>query len=106
MIPKGRLEALTDGVYAFAMTLLVIDIRLPEGFSPKSTPQFAHALSELSGQFIVYMISFWVLGLRWLGQTQQETHHKTVPHGYGAWSLLGLFFVTCVPFSTMLVGRY
>jgi len=34
MIPKSRLDALTDGVFAVAMTLLVIDLRLPEGFHP------------------------------------------------------------------------
>jgi len=106
MIPKNRLEALTDGVYAFAMTLLVIDLRLPESFNPKNAGQLLNALSELGGQFLVYAISFWVLGLRWLGQVQVDTRQDKVGHGYGAWSLLGLFFVTCVPFSTMLVGRY
>jgi uncharacterized membrane protein len=106
MIPKNRLEALTDGVYAFAMTLLVIDLRLPESFNPKNDGQLLNALSELWSQLLVYAISFWVLGLRWLGQVQIDNHREKVGHGYGAWSLLGLFFVTCVPFSTMLVGRY
>ncbi len=106
MIPKNRLEALTDGVYAFAMTLLVIDLRLPEAFNPKSSAPLLLALSELWGQFLVYGISFWVLGLRWLGQVQVDNHREKVAHGYAAWSLLGLFLVTCVPFSTMIVGRY
>ena len=106
MIPKNRLEALTDGVYAFAMTLLVIDLRLPEAFSPKTGEQLLNALSELSGQLLVYAISFWVLGLRWLGQVRIDNHREKVTHGYAAWSLLGLFLVTCMPFSTMIVGRY
>jgi uncharacterized membrane protein len=37
-IPKRRLDALTDGVFAVAMTLLVIDLRLPESFQPKDAP--------------------------------------------------------------------
>ncbi len=106
MIPRSRLDALTDGVYAFAMTLLVIDLRLPESLRPTGTESFLHALSDLWPQFLVYVISFWVLGLHWLGQLQLRGGPETVSHGYGMWVLMRLFFVTCVPFSTMLVGRY
>jgi len=39
-IPRSRLEALTDGVFAFAMTLLVVNIELPEGFHPRAIRSF------------------------------------------------------------------
>jgi len=51
-IPKIRLEALTDAVFAFAMTLLVINIELPEGFHPKTNQEFLHGLSGLSDTFV------------------------------------------------------
>ena len=51
-IPKSRLEALTDAVFAFAMTLLVINIELPEGFHPKTNQEFLHGLSGLSDTFV------------------------------------------------------
>jgi Endosomal/lysosomal potassium channel TMEM175 len=50
-IPKGRLEALTDAVFAFAMTLLAINIELPEGFHPKTNQEFLRGLSGLSDTF-------------------------------------------------------
>ena len=53
-IPRGRLEALTDGVYAFAMTLLVVNIELPEGFDPKTNQEFLSRLAGLSDTFIAY----------------------------------------------------
>ena len=68
MIPKSRLDALTDGVFAFAMTLLVLDLRLPDTFHPASTAELLGGLRELSGQFLAYVISFFVLGIRWLAQ--------------------------------------
>jgi len=50
-IPKSRLEALTDAVFAFAMTLLVINIELPEGFHPKTNQEFLRRLSGISDTF-------------------------------------------------------
>jgi uncharacterized membrane protein len=64
LIEKMRLDALTDGVFAVAMTLLVIDIKLPESFHPASAQEFLHGIAELQTQFLVYVISFIVLGLR------------------------------------------
>jgi uncharacterized membrane protein len=43
---------LTDAVFAFAMTLLVINIELPEGFHPKTNQEFLHGLSGLSDTFV------------------------------------------------------
>ncbi len=47
MIPKLRLDALTDGVFAVAMTLLIIDLRLPEGFQPQNGAELLHRLAGL-----------------------------------------------------------
>ena len=47
-IPTSRLEALTDGVFAFAMTLLVVNIELPQGFDPKTNREFLAKLADLS----------------------------------------------------------
>ena len=45
-IPTNRLDSLTDGVFAFAMTLLVVNIELPEGFHPKDNQEFLETLTE------------------------------------------------------------
>ena len=106
MIPKSRLDALTDGVFAFAMTLLVLDLRLPDTFHPASTAELLGGLRELSGQFLAYMISFFVLGIRWLAQAGARGVPETTSGRYGRWVLVYLFFITCIPFSTMVIGRY
>jgi len=106
LIEKVRLDALTDGVFAVAITLLVIDLKLPEHFHPMNEAEFLHGLAELQTQFLVYVISFIVLGLRWMSLAKMSRRHETVEDKYVHWSLLHLLLVTCVPFSTMVVGRY
>jgi uncharacterized membrane protein len=106
LIEKMRLDALTDGVFAVAMTLLVIDLKLPEHFHPANAEEFLHGLLELQTQFLVYVISFIVLGLRWMSLAKLSRLHETVEDRYVHWSLVHLLLVTCVPFVTMVVGRY
>src|ERR1043165_3791203 len=106
LIEKVRLDALTDGVFAVAMTLLVIDLKLPESFHPTSAEDFLHGLAELRSQFLVYIVSFIVLGLRWMSLAKMSRRHETVEDRYVHWSLLHLLLITLVPFSTMVVGRY
>jgi|SRR5882724_9722817 len=106
LIEKVRLDALTDGVFAVAMTLLVIDLKLPESFQPTSAEELLHGLVELKTQFLVYVISFIVLGLRWMSLAKLSRLHETVEDRYVEWSLVHLLLITCVPFSTMVVGRY
>lgn len=106
MYPKARIEALTDGVFAVAMTLLVLDIRLPEDFHPHSSWDFAGALAALWPKFLPYALSFGVLGMRWLANVALRTHEETFGRTYARWWLLYLLLITCVPFSTIVVGRY
>ena len=107
MIPKSRLDALTDGIFAFAMTLLVLGLSLPPAFQPKSDADLIDALTDLDGQFLAYFISFFVLGLRWLGHVRHKRDEpEKTSREYGLWTLTHLFFVTCLPFSTMVVGQY
>ncbi len=106
MISKLRLDALADSVFAFAMTLLVLDLRLPEGFRPANAAALIAALGDLWGQALAYVISFFVLGLRWLGQAQPDGGPEHVSLSHARWRLVHLFFITCIPFSTMVVGRY
>jgi uncharacterized membrane protein len=106
VIQRARLDALTDGVFAFAMTLLVLDLRLPDGFAPHSSREFLSGLYELEGQYIAYVISFFVLGARWLTQVSHRGVPERTTGKYGIWVLIYLFLITSIPFSTMVVGRY
>jgi len=106
LIEKVRLDALTDGVFAVAMTLLVIDLRLPESFHPKDDADLLRHLGELGTQVIVYVVSFYVLSLRWTNLIQIAPRGETLSPEYVWWAMLHLLFVTFVPFTTMLVGRH
>ncbi|MFL6500668.1 MAG: TMEM175 family protein, partial [Candidatus Udaeobacter sp.] len=105
-ISKGRLDALTDGVFAFAMTLLVVNLDLPEDFHPSSAAELISALLDLGGTLIAYIITFLVLASFWLGRARTREEPESASGAY-AWSLLfHLFFVTLLPFSMVVAGRY
>jgi TMEM175 potassium channel family protein len=105
-IPKTRLEALTDGVFAFAMTLLVVNIELPEGFDPKTNQEFLAKLADLSETFIAYLIAFFVLVSFWFARAQPDNEPETVSQAYTWAVLFHLLAVIFVPFSMLAVGRY
>jgi len=105
-IPKGRLDGFTDGVFAFAMTLLVVNLDLPQDFSPTTSDELLAALARLGDPFIAYIVTFLVLALFWLGRARPQEEPETASGAY-AWTVLShLFFVTLLPFSMIIAGRY
>src|ERR1700745_508531 len=106
MYPRTRIDAVTDGVCAVAMTLLVLDVRLPEEFRPHGADELIAALRGLTSKFVPYAISFMVLGLRWLSTIQVRSRGEFLGREYVVWWLFYLLLITCVPFSTMVVGRF
>src|SRR5215475_7514941 len=82
-ISKGRLDALTDGVFAFAMTLLVINLDLPEDFHPSSGAELISALLGLGDTFIAYVVTFLVLASFWLGRARTKEEPESAS-GVGA----------------------
>ncbi|MFO1131106.1 MAG: TMEM175 family protein [Hyphomicrobiales bacterium] len=100
------MDALTDGVFAFAMTLLVISLDLPAGARVSSASQLLAVLSDLQDNLLVYVISFVVLGARWIRNAKDHDSDVWCSYSY-AWAvIMHLFFITLVPFSTKLVGLY
>ena len=106
LFPKSRVDALTDGVFAFAMTLLVLDIRLPDDLPISSAADLWAHLASLWHQMLAYLISFFVLGAFWRGNVELRPSAETVSGRVVELSLLLLLFVTLVPFSSGLVSRY
>lgn len=106
MFSKARLDALSDGIFAVAMTLLILDVRLPDDFHPKDGADLVQGLLSLWPKFLPYVLSFGVLGLRWLSNIEVRSRADYVDREYVNWWLLYLFLITCVPFSTIVVGRF
>jgi uncharacterized membrane protein len=105
-IPRSRLDSLTDGVFAFAMTLLVINIELPQDFHPKTDQELLHALAGFSDTFTAYLITFFVLVGFWFGRAQTDEEPEMASPAYARATLLNLLGVTFLPFSMLAVSRY
>ena len=101
-----RLAALSDGIFAVAMTLLVLDLHTPGAAQIHSERELIQALAALGPQWIVYGMSFLTLGIFWAGQQTQLNH---IDHGTRdlTWIHLGfLFSITLMPLSTRLLGDF
>ena len=106
VITKARLDALTDGVFAFAMTLLVLNLEFPDDLTITSASQLLDAFREHASDLLLYVITFFVLGRRWFGQARIRPEPEEASDTYARWVLWHLFFITLMPFSTQIVGRY
>lgn len=103
--PKARIDALTDGIFAFAMTLLVLEIRLPTDVPIKDGAELLAQLRALLPEYLVYIISFFVLAAQWRAEIALRRVEEVSPEAM-TWSILHLFFITSVPFSSGIVGRH
>ncbi len=102
----GRLEALSDGVFAVAMTLLVLDLKAPAAAAVHSEHDLWAALVALSPRFLTYLMSFVTLGIFWLGQQAQlnllERSNRDL-----VWLHIGFLASVClIPFSTALLAEF
>jgi uncharacterized membrane protein len=106
MYPKARIEALTDGLFGVAMTILVLDVRLPDDFHPADQAELGRAILGLWPKFFPYALSFYVLGSTWLANIKVRARGEFVDRRYAGWWMLYLLLATCLPFSTSVVGRF
>ena len=106
MFSKARLDTLSDGIFGVAMTLLILDVRLPEDFHPADGTELLRGLAGFWLKFFPYVLSFSVLGLRWLANIEVRSRAEYFNREYVNWWLLYHFLITCVPFTTIVVGRF
>ena len=101
---KTRVEALADGIFAVAMTLLVLDIRLPPLPTDISAAQYTHALFGLWPKVIVFVCSFITIGRCW--QLHRMIFHLITrcDQQMVFWTLQCLMVICLLPFTTSLVG--
>lgn len=101
-----RLAALSDGIFAVAMTLLVLDIHIPSAAQVHSEGDLLLALGALGPQWIAYLMSFLTLGIFWAGQ-QTQFNHIAEGRRDLTWIHLGfLFAITMMPLSTRLLAEF
>jgi uncharacterized membrane protein len=104
-LPKHRLEALTDAVFAIVMTLLVLGLSVPL-FKESSMHQQFTQLLEMWPKFASYFASFLLLGMIWSIQHHSSSLLKR-SDSVSVWiHIIGLMFIALLPFSTSLLGEY
>jgi uncharacterized membrane protein len=101
-----RLEALTDGIFAVAMTLLVIELKLPEHGAMQAGGGLVAALVHLLPRVMAWVISFLVLALFWLGHYRTFARVRRADGPLATLCLFELGFVSLMPFSSALVGEH
>ena len=103
-----RLTSLSDGVFAVAMTLLVLDLRVPVGLAASRASEHGlwDALLKLGPSFAAYLLSFTMLGTFWLAQHTLLSIFDRCDRTL-TWIHLGfLFMVSLLPFSAALLAHY
>ncbi|NYZ60458.1 DUF1211 domain-containing protein [Candidatus Micrarchaeota archaeon] len=108
-LATARLEALTDGIFAFAMTLLVLSIMMPDdpgdnGYMPNAT--LREMLLHEWRMFLNYAIAFLLLASFWMNHSREFRMIKSTEHRHTWINIIFLMFVVLVPFTTDLIGDY
>jgi len=102
----GRLEAISDGIFAVGMTLLVLGLAVPATNLVKTEADLLGQLAPRVPALITYFMSFLTLGIFWVGQQTQLSQAERANRTYTWIHLIFLLSVTLVPFSTQLLAHF
>lgn len=100
-VGPGRLHALIDGVFAIAVTLLVLDLPRPE-----SSDRLAHDLLAHWPSYAAYLVSFLTIGILWIEHHGMMSSVRYVNRRFLERTLLFLLFVSVIPWPTALAAQY
>jgi uncharacterized membrane protein len=106
VVSKSRLEFLCDGIFAIAMTILVLELKVPELADRHSVAELAQALAHHGSTFFSYLLSFLVLGVMWYRQNEHYRHLRHITRAMLALHLAQLAAAAFFPFCAALFGRY
>jgi uncharacterized membrane protein len=100
VVDKSRVENLSDGVFAFAITVLVLTISRPTNYA-----QLAHQLLERWPSYATFVISFLLIGIMWLNHHTILSYVKRVDHAFFYLNLILLMTVAFIPFPAEVFGE-
>jgi uncharacterized membrane protein len=101
-----RIAALSDGIFAVAATLLVLNLHIPDTANIASDLDLWQALVKLGPGLLTYLMSFLTLGIFWVGQQTQLNHFNQSDHHLTWIHLAFLLVVVLMPFSTSLLASF
>jgi uncharacterized membrane protein len=97
-----RLETLEDGIFAIAMTLLVLNLKVPS----KLNDSLIMAILQIWPSLVTFFGSFLLLGVFWFGHRAALDYIKHADHIFHWLNILLLMFVSILPFSASLIAKY
>jgi uncharacterized membrane protein len=103
---RERLVFFSDAVFAIAITLLALDVRVPEIVGTATNEAVAAAVGDLAPRIFAYALSFAVVGLFWLAHWRRYLLIEHVDEGLVLLNIILLGFVALIPFPTALLGEH
>ncbi len=104
-ISKGRFEAFSDGVFAIAITLLVLELPIPK-LAVVNETTMSHALFAQWPQLLVYVASFATIGIMWFNHYALFHYSKYISYASLVANLGLLLLIAFLPYPTWLLGQY
>jgi TMEM175 potassium channel family protein len=101
-----RIAALSDGIFAVAMTLLVLDLKVPLAESIHSEHDLRGALFALAPRLLMFAMSVLTLGIFWVGQQTQFNNLERSDRSLSWIHIAFLGVVSLIPFSTALLAEF
>jgi uncharacterized membrane protein len=105
-LPPNRIEALADGIFAVAMTILVLDLHVPTLTRDASDASLHQLLVELLPKIASYVFGFMILGIFWVGHRYQFHYIKRTNRSFLWINLVFLLSITFLPFVVSLLGTF
>ncbi len=103
---SSRLRSLSDGVFAVAMTILVLDLKLPPLGSPADQNAVSDTLVEQLPRFVSWILSFAILCRLWIINHGLLKAGKTRSSSFMAWIFVFLGVIAFIPFTTSLMSEH
>jgi uncharacterized membrane protein len=101
-----RIAALSDGIFAVSMTLLVLDLHVPAAEAIHSEPDLRHALIALLPRLVIFLMSVMTNGIFWVGQQTQLNQFARADRNLAWIHIAFLGCITLTPFTTSLLAEF
>jgi len=103
---RQRIEAISDGVFAIALTLLILDIKVPVSETIHGEKDLLKAFAGLAPKLLSYFLSFMTLGIYWSAHSSQFHYISKSDRHLNLINLFFLLFVSVIPFTTAFLSEF
>ena len=105
-LDKAAMMVFNDGIFTIAITLLVLELRIPDIPSIQIDALFLPSLVDTFPKILGFVLSFFIITHYWLSFHRISSFIKTIDRTFARLDILFLFFIVLMPFPTYLLGIY